>query len=48
MNLGEQHVSTVRAVQRLVDLYEAWDKANEATEWRAKLSDEVNSNEQDD
>ena len=34
--------------ERLVELYDAGDKPAKAAEWRAKLTDEVNSNEQDD
>jgi len=29
-------------------LEDFWNKSDEAAEWRAKLPDEVNSNEQDD
>ena len=39
---------TADAIRVLVELYEAWDKPDEAAEWRAKLPDEVNSNGQDD
>ena len=46
--VGDGHIRTIRAVRALVDLYEAWDKPDEAAEWRAKLPDEVSSNEQDD
>ena len=28
--------STQRAIQRLIELYEAWDKLPQADEWRAK------------
>ena len=47
--------STNEAIQRMVDLYEAWHAAEpgqgydaKAAQWRAKLPDEVNSNEPDD
>ena len=33
---------------RSFDVYEAWDKPDKAAKWRAKLPDELNSNEQDD
>ncbi len=39
---------TAGVIRALVELYEAWDKPDEAAQWRAKLPDEVNSNEQDD
>ena len=32
----------------LISLYDLWGKPNKATQWRAKLPDEANSNEQDD
>ena len=35
-------------LEESVRLYDAWDKPDEAAQWRAKLPDEVNSNEQDD
>jgi len=41
-------IRKTQALQRIVDLYDAWNEQNEAAEWRAKLPDEVNSNEQDD
>ncbi|MCH8153398.1 MAG: serine/threonine protein kinase [Planctomycetes bacterium] len=39
---------TADVIRVLVELHEAWDKPDEAAEWRAKLPDEVDSNEQDD
>ena len=39
---------TADVIGVLVELYEAWDKPVKAAEWRAKLLDELNSNEQDD
>ena len=39
---------TADVIRVLVELYEAWGRADEAAQWRAKLPDEVNSNEQDD
>ena len=35
------------AAKKLIDLYDAWGKPVKAAQWRAKLPDEVNSNEQD-
>ena len=53
--LGDDSTTEAEAIQRVVDLYEAWHAAEpgqsydaKANEWRAKLPDEVNSNEQDD
>ena len=46
--LGATNVRTVDSLQRIVDLYDAWSMPDKAAEWRAKLPDEVNSNEQDD
>ncbi|MBN2446456.1 MAG: serine/threonine protein kinase [Phycisphaerae bacterium] len=34
---GPTNMRTVQAMKLLVELYEAWDKPNEADEWRAKL-----------
>ena len=45
--LGASHVDTVGSLQDIVDLYDAWGMPDKATKWRAKLPDEVNSNEQD-
>ena len=46
--LGASHVRTVGLLQGIVDLYDAWGMPDKATKWRAKLPDQVNSNEQDD
>ncbi len=50
-----EHRRTIKAVNDLFDVYLAWHAAEpgqsydaKAAEWRAKLPDEVNSNEQDD
>ena len=45
---GPEASRTRKAINRLVELYDAWDKPDEAAEWRAKLSDELIPNEQDD
>ncbi len=34
---GKEHKQTRKALQRLVELYEAWGKPEQAAEWRAKL-----------
>ena len=33
------------AIRRLIDLYTAWDKPDEAEKWRAKLEEATTSNE---
>ncbi|MBN2562462.1 MAG: tetratricopeptide repeat protein [Phycisphaerae bacterium] len=35
--LGEQRPDTLRALSSLIELYDAWGKADQAAEWRAKL-----------
>ena len=35
--LGEEHPDTVKSINNLVKLYEAWGKQEKAEEWRAKL-----------
>jgi len=35
--LGEEHPGTVKSMNKLIDLYEAWGKPEKAEEWRAKL-----------
>ena len=37
-SLGADHPATVVSTRTLIKLYEAWDKAEKAEEWRAKLS----------
>ena len=44
--LGQDHFRTQRAVERLVVLYDERNAPEQARQWRAKLSDEVNSNGQ--
>ena len=34
---GEQHTRTAEALDRIIDLYEAWRKPDKAAEWRTKL-----------
>ena len=36
--LGEEHPDTVKSINSLVELYEAWGKPEKAKEWREKLS----------
>ena len=45
---GASNSRSMRVGRLLADLYESWGKPDEAAQWRAKLPDEVNSNEQDD
>ncbi|UCD49548.1 MAG: hypothetical protein JSW27_18695, partial [Phycisphaerales bacterium] len=35
--LGPEHPHTIESVRELVDLYDSWNKAEEAKKWRAKL-----------
>ena len=35
--LGSRHQQTHKAITNLVELYDAWGKADKAAEWRAKL-----------
>jgi len=35
--LGEKAPSTLSCLRNLIELYEAWDKPEEADQWRAKL-----------
>ncbi len=36
--LGPEHPHTVDSLNQLVDLYESWNKPDEAAKWRAKLA----------
>ena len=36
-NLNPQNAETIKVVQLLIQLYEAWNKPEKANEWRAKL-----------
>ncbi len=38
--LGKDHRNTLQALERLVDLYEAWGRLNEAAKWRVKSETE--------
>jgi outer membrane protein assembly factor BamD (BamD/ComL family) len=35
--LGDEHKRTQKAVQNMIELYEAWGKAEEATRYRALI-----------
>jgi len=37
LKLGDEHPHTLESVNNLIELYEAWDKAEQAEEWRAML-----------
>jgi tetratricopeptide (TPR) repeat protein len=37
VKLGDTHTQTLKSIKNLVDLYEAWNKPEQAKEWRAKL-----------
>ncbi len=54
-SVGPENQYTIGVLESFADLYAAWHEAEpdkgydaKAAEWRAKLPDEVNSNEQDD
>ncbi len=37
--LGADHEQSIKAIRSLADLYDAWDKPENAAEWRAKLAE---------
>jgi hypothetical protein len=37
LKLGDNHPHTLESWNNLIDLYEAWNKSEEADKWRAKL-----------
>jgi len=37
LKLGQTHPNTIESWHNLIALYEAWNKPEKATEWRAKL-----------
>jgi hypothetical protein len=37
LKLGDTHPHTMESILALIDLYEAWNKPENAKEWRAKL-----------
>jgi len=37
LKLGDTHPHTRESSRNLIDLYEAWDRPEEAKKWRAKL-----------
>jgi hypothetical protein len=38
LKLGDTHPHTIESLNSLIDLYEAWNKPEEAREWRVKLA----------
>jgi hypothetical protein len=38
LKLGDTHPHTIESWNKLIDLYEAWDKPKKAQEWQAKLA----------
>jgi hypothetical protein len=38
LKLSDSHPQTIESWNRLIDLYEAWNKPEKAKEWRAKLT----------
>jgi len=45
--LGDTHPHTIESWNNLIDLYEAWNKPERANEWRARLLQRENVEEQD-
>jgi hypothetical protein len=43
LKLGDTHPHTLQSRQNLIELYEIWDKPEEAEKWRAKLSNQEDS-----
>ena len=37
LKLGDKHPHTQESMNNLIELYEAWDKQEEADKWREKL-----------
>ena len=37
LKLGDTHTHTLKSLNNLIELYEAWGKSEKAAEWRAKL-----------
>ena len=35
--LGDTHPHTVKSINNLIELYEAWNEPEKSKEWRAKL-----------
>jgi len=38
LKLGDSHPHTLESKNNLIDLYEAWNKPEQAEKWQAKLS----------
>jgi len=39
--LGPQHPHTLASIKNLIELYEAWNKPEEAQKWRAKIKRKI-------
>jgi uncharacterized Ntn-hydrolase superfamily protein len=37
--LVDEHPQTLESINNLIDLYDAWNKTEEAEEWRTKLTE---------
>jgi len=37
LKLGDTHPHTIESINKLIDLYEVWNKPEEAEKWRSKL-----------
>jgi hypothetical protein len=44
LKLGDSHLHTLESWSNLIDLYETWNKPEEAEKWRAKLPRTENMN----
>ena len=44
-SVGPTHQRTVRIMQVLADLYDAWGQPQKAAEWRAKLPNKPSTNQ---
>jgi len=41
LKLGDKHPHTLESMNNLIDLYESWNKPENAKEWRTKLPREL-------
>jgi hypothetical protein len=46
LKLGDEHPHTLESWNKLIELYEAWNKPEKAEQWRAKLLREQAPEEQ--
>jgi hypothetical protein len=44
-SLGEEHSDTLRSMNGLINLYDAWGKPEQAEQWRAKLPSKEDTEE---